>query len=451
MIFPFGKAPFFIFLTAVITGLGVLLTHSRYGADPPDLIVTTHARLHADIYRERIPEFERRHGVRVEVQEIEQDAFRTRLQAAFDLGLDVPDLVEIPQNPAAFLRGPIDSIGFLDITEWVRENRLDERIVESRFDMWRSRGVTFGLPHDVHPVMLAYRADIIEDELGIDVSKIETWSDFVAMGREVTADLTGNGRIDRFALELPADGGDILNILLLQRGVPLFDRNGEVAFDSEEAVDVVIWYLEQLYGPRRIGYDLGYGQPQWRGMMDGVVLFYFTPDWRTRTIEQFAPAVSGKMKLMPLPAWAPGERRTSTWGATGAAVTRDSRNPELAKKLLEFLYLDMSDGGRSWADLRILPPAMESWSLPVFQEPNPFWRDQPIMTLFAELGEDVPPANVTPYTPRAEAKRNEAFLNCATYYRNHGEEGLREFVRKELRRAADQVRVFADRNVLIDQ
>lgn len=449
MLFPFGKAPLFLLLTAIVTGLGVLVSHNRYGDERPDLVLTTHARLHADVYRARIPEFERLHKVRVEVQEIQQDAFRTRLQAAFDLGLEVPDVVEIPQNPAVFLRGPVDKIGFLDITDWVREKRFDERMVASRFAMWQSGGITFGMPHDVHPVMLAYRADIVEDELGLDVSAIATWADFVAMGERITADLNGNGRIDRYALELPSDGGDILNILLLQKGVSLFNEEGDVAFDSEEAADVVIWYLQQLYGAKRIGYDLGPGQPQWRGMMDGVVLFYFTPDWRTRQIEQFAPAVAGKMKLMPLPAWAVGERRTSTWGATGAAVTKNSRNPELAKKLLEFLYVDTSDGGESWAELRILPPTMAAWELPAFNRPSPFWRDQAILQEYARLAPGVPPDYVTPFTPKAEAKRNEAFLNCAAFYRANGETGLREFVRAELGRAADQVRDVAQRNVLI--
>jgi arabinosaccharide transport system substrate-binding protein len=451
MLFPFGRAPLFIFLTALATGVGVLLTHSRYGENRPDLIVMTHARLHADVYRARVPEFERLHGVRVEIQEIEANAFRTRLQAAFDLGLDVPDLVEIPQNPAFFIRGPIDRIGFLDITDWVAENQFEERMVASRFAMWKSRGVTFGMPHDVHPVMLAYRADIIEDELGIDVSSIETWDDFVAMGQRITRDLNGNGTIDRFALEMPADGGHVINILMLQRGATLFNEAGAVTFDCEETVDIFIWYLEQLYGPQRIGYDLGYGQPQWRGMMDGVVLFYFTPDWRTRTIEQYAPAVSGRMKLMPMPAWEPGGRRTSTWGSTGAAVTKGSRNPELAKKLLEFLYVDQSDGGKASAELRIVPPVREAWDLPAFREPNPYWRDQPILQMFAALAPDVPPDYVTPFTPKAEGKRNEAFLNCAAYYRANGNRGLREFVQAELKRAADQVREVANRNVLINQ
>ena len=47
----------------------------------------------------------------------------------------------------------------------------------------------FALPHDVHPVMLAYRRDLFE-QLGIDVNKLTTWDEFARVGRQVTQDST---------------------------------------------------------------------------------------------------------------------------------------------------------------------------------------------------------------------------------------------------------------------
>ena len=43
MLFNFGKAPFFILVLAVVTGLGVLYTHERYVSARPDLVLMTHA------------------------------------------------------------------------------------------------------------------------------------------------------------------------------------------------------------------------------------------------------------------------------------------------------------------------------------------------------------------------------------------------------------------------
>jgi arabinosaccharide transport system substrate-binding protein len=449
--FPYGKALFSILVVALASGGGVWWTHSHYRENRPDLVLVTHARLHADVYRAKLPEFERMHGVRVSVQEFDEVALRSRLLAAFAAGSEVPDVVELAQNPAVFLHGPVGEIGFLDLTSWVRERGLDEQMVASRFSIWQRKGVTFGVPHDVHPVMLAYRADIVEGELGIDVSAIETWDDFVAMGQRIVRDLNGDGQTDRFALEMPVDGGDALTLLMLQRGVGYFDAAGRVTFDEEGAAQTIEWYIRELHGARAIGYGPGFGQPLWQGMLDGLILFYFTPDWRTRQMEQYAPGLAGKMKLMPLPAWEKGGRRTSTWGATGIAITKRSARPELAKQLVEFLYVDQTNGGRSWADMRILPPTRAAWSLPVFDAPSPFFSGQPVMRLYAGLAGDVPPNYTSPFTLKAMGKRNEAFVRCAEYFQRHGEAGFPAFVRTTLKQYADSLREIIARARITEQ
>ncbi len=450
MLINYGKAPTFILLVAVATGIGVLITHRRYASPRADLVLMTHAKLHADVYLAKLPEFEKKYGVKVDVQVMEQQALRTRLLAAFAAGTPVPDLVEIPQDAALFLRGPVRDIGFLDITRWVRAEGLEDKMVASRFSMWERKGVIFALPHDVHPVMLAYRADIVEDQLGIDVSKIQTWDDFVAMAHRIVR-YGDDGSPARYALEFQNDGGYMLQALMLQRGVSLFDSEGGVIFDNEVAVDTFAWAVRQLRGPHRIAYSLGFGPSLWEGMRDGLVLFYITPDWRTRTFEEFAPALSGKMKLMPLPAWARGARRTSTWGATGIAATRGGRNPELAKKLMQFLYVDQTDGGRSAADLHILPPVRSAWSLPIFDTPDPYFRGQPILRLYSQLADDVPPNYASPFINEAENKRDGAFTAACAYYARHGEDGFVDFVRAELKRRADAVRAVIARNRIVDQ
>jgi len=450
MLLNFGKAPFFILVVAIATGIGVLVTHLRYGGPRPDLVLMTHAKLHADVYQAKLPEFERRYGVKVEVQVVEEVALRTRLLAAFAAGTPVPDLVEIPQDAALFLRGPIRDIGFLDITKWVRAEGLEEKMVSSRFSMWQRKGVIFALPHDVHPMMLAYRADIVEDQLGIDVTKIATWDDFVTMARRIVR-YGDDGTAARYALEFQDDGGYLLQALLLQRDVGLFDAAGNVTFDSEIAADTVAWAVRQLRGPHRIAYSLGFGPTLWEGMQDGLVLFYFAPDWRTRTIEQYAPLLAGRMKLMPLPAWSPGGRRTSTWGATGLAATKGGRNPELAKKLMEFLYVNQTDGGKSSADLHILSPVRAAWSLPIFDRPDPYFRGQPILRLYSRLAGEVPADYASPFITKAQNKRDSAFVAASAYYMRHGEHGFPEFVRAELKRQADAVRAIIARNQITEQ
>ena len=150
-------------------------------------------------------------GVSVDLQLVSGTALKQRLQAAFQADLDVPDVCEIEITSAgSFFRGPLDGIGFIELNDRLKADGLDKRIVASRFAPYTSRGKIFGMPHDVHPVMLAYRRDLIE-KAGIDVSKLRTWEDFAQAGEKATK--TG----ERYMFEMQANSTEQLELCLFQR------------------------------------------------------------------------------------------------------------------------------------------------------------------------------------------------------------------------------------------
>jgi arabinosaccharide transport system substrate-binding protein len=443
--YPYGKAPLWILLIMLTSGLVVLVTQFKPASERPDLVLVTFAKNHYAAYQKVVPEFEKIHNVKVQLQLVQEQALTNRLQAALLAGSEVPDLVEIMNpNLGTFIRGPLEDVGFVDLTDRIKAEKLDERMVASRFSLWSSRGHIFALPHDVHPIAMAYRSDIIE-ELGIDVSKIETWDDFIEVGRKITKDFDGDGIPDRYALDLSSDGGD-LPILLRQRGSGLFDEEGHVLTDSEITVDTIIWYVHQLYGENRIAFPAGWGQPLSRAMLDGLVIFYFTPDWRSKFFEMDVPQLKGKMALMPMPAWEKGGCRTSSWGGTGLTMTKACKNKELAWELAKFLYLNKEDLGERFALLNIIPPLKEAWDLEEFKTPNPYFSNQAVGTIYAELAPQTPPEYINAYTNVTSSKMREAYLNCVTYYKKNGDEGLREYARKEVKRTANYVRRVIARN-----
>jgi len=383
------------------------------------------------------------------MQRVSDRALKSRLQSALLTGADVPDVVEIIEGSIGyFTRGPLKDVGFVDITKRLHDEGLYERMVESRYSLWSSRGHIFAVPHDVHPVCLCYRTDLAA-ELGIDVSALKTWDDFVAMGRRITKDLDGDGYPDRYAFDMPVNEVTVLRILALQRGGQLFDPEGRVVMDSDIVADTVVWYVRQSVGPKRIGYESGWGQSLAKAVTDGLVLFYVCPDWRTRQFELDVPHLHGRMGLIPLPAWEPGGRCTSTWGGTGLAITRACRNPELAWEFARFLYLDKEELGKRFRAMNIVTPLKDAWNMPEFNEPRPFFGGQAIGTLYAKLAPETPPYYMSPYTELANSKLLETYLNAAARYRSEGAEGLEEYVRRELKRNADYVRKIIARNVFL--
>src|SRR5512145_1972981 len=134
--FPYGKAPLVMLVVAVIsTGLWFGLQKQR---EPrPDLILVTFTAAHQATYRKALPEFEQKHGVRVDVQLANWESLQTRLQNAMLADTDVPDMVEMLEGSLGlFARGPEKDIGLLDLTERVDAERLRERMVDSRFSLW---------------------------------------------------------------------------------------------------------------------------------------------------------------------------------------------------------------------------------------------------------------------------------------------------------------------------
>lgn len=451
MNFPYGQAPLVILILALIAGATVTYdSYMRQAGPQPDLVFATFTKEHADAYDPIIEQFEKDRGVRIQLQVVEQRALQSRLQAAMQVGAEVPDMVElIYDSLGVFTKGPLEEVRFVDMTDRVHETGLINDVVTSRFGKWSDRGRVFALPHDVHPVMLAYRRDLVE-ALGIDVNKLTTWEEFARVGREIaTKDLDGDGVPDRYMIDLPSEGRDALRLLLVQQGGQIFDSSGDVAFDNEATVDVFLWFVRQVQGPDRIAFYAGWGQNLARVMMDGLCLFYICPDWRTRQFQMDVPQLEGKMALMPLPAWEKGGVRTSTWGGTGLAITKQAKDPELAWELAMHLYFNAEQQGRRFEQTQILSPLRTAWDEPAFDKPNKFFSGQKIGRMYADLAPQVPEEQSNAYMSLAVSKMSEAFANVALYHRQNGEKGLREYARAELKRVADHVRGVMARNVFL--
>lgn len=437
--FPYGNTALTMVGLTLVSGAWLALR--RPHQHKADLRLWTFAKPHGEAYVQAVPTFQKRFPhVSVDIQIVAWEAVTSRLQAAFWSDLDVPDLVEVEISSAgSFFRGTLESIGFLDLTERVHRSGLWERVVQARFAPYTTRGRIFGIPHDVHPVMLAYRRDLVE-KLRIDVESIHTWDDFIEVGQRVTEP----GK--RYLIELPSSESSRLEALLFQRDGGYFDPEGSCILDNEVAVQTMLAYVPMVAGRHRIASDLGGGQIFTRAVEDGYFLFMIAPDWRTKIIEQDVPKVAGRMALTPLPAVKPGGRRTTTWGGTMIGITKRCPNPDLAWELIMHLYFNKEDLAQRFRDTNILPPARDLWNHPAYHEKRFYWSHQPLGTLYTQFASDVPFQYTSPYISLAKAKLSEALIACVRYYETYGNRGFEGHVRKTLHYYAEEVRRVIRRN-----
>jgi arabinosaccharide transport system substrate-binding protein len=437
--FPYGRAALTMLILALASGLWL-------GAQPAsrresNLSLWVFAKTHYEAYLKAAHTFEAKHpGVHINVQLVANASLAARLQAAFLANVDVPDLVEIEISQAgSFFRGPLEDVGFADLTERVKQSGMWEKMVQSRFAPYTSRGRIFGLPHDVHPVMLAYRRDIFEQE-GIDADQIKTWDDFIAVGKKLTIPNK------RYLIELADTSSTNLETFLFQRGGGYFDAQGKCIFDNEIGVETMRFYVPLVAGKDKIGNKLGEGQIITRAVEEGYLLCLIAPDWRSKSFETDIPRMAGKMALMPLPAVREGERRTSTWGGTMLGITKRCRDQNLAWEFAQHLYLDKPELAERFRASNILPAMRDAWLEPSYREIRSYWSGQRLGKLYVDLAPDVPSQYTSPFVVVAKAKLGEALTDCVQRYNAQGKRGFDAFVRARLTQSADEVRRLIARN-----
>jgi arabinosaccharide transport system substrate-binding protein len=406
--FPLGRAPV---VMALLFLASLPFIGMRPSAGENALQFWVFANTHYDEYKERVDLFEKERGVKVNLQLVPGNVLVDKLLAAFLSNTGAPDLAEIEINQSGrFFLGRKSNVGFLDLTERLKREGLLERIVQTRFVPWSNRGSIYGVPHDVHPVVLLYRTDMLGD-LTAEFEKTETWDDFVAFFQKhpLLLDPNGDGKNDKYAVMLWRDLQAHLRLLLLQSGEDYFDAQGNVHVDTERAHRVAGWMRDMF-----LEHDMAFAAPPfgpdlYGPMKENRLYCVLAADWFVGLIRKFAPELKGKYRAMPLPAWTRGGRRTSTWGGTMIGIPKQSKRQELAWELLKFLYFDPASARNRYEQTKIITSYKPAWKDPVFQQPDDF-VDGRLGVLLTTLADDVPPVYQNQFS-----SETILLMNTATY------------------------------------
>lgn len=380
---------------------------------------------HKLLYVPLLEEAERAGGGGVErpldMQLMSIAAIERRMMSGFFGGLPTADLIEVERAVVGrAFTGPLESVGFLDLTDRLRDEGLLDEINPPSFGPVTSRGRIFGLPHDVHPVLLAYRSDIIE-AANIDLSTVETWDDFFDAVAPLTGDRDGDGQPDRFALSFWPTQLDNIEVLLLQGGGTLFDSEDRPVIDTPRNAELLARMVSWCVGPDRAAVDVDdFSATGHQQRVDGYALAYLAPDWMCGIWKMHVPRLAGTVKLMPLPAFEPGGRRTSVRGGTVLGIPKDSPNIEAAWEYAKMLYTSPEVARQMYELTDIISPVSSLWDDPVYHQPDPFFSNQRKGELYIEQAPHVPTRTSSPYNRQAVFLLRDAAVELADYARRTG-------------------------------
>jgi ABC-type glycerol-3-phosphate transport system substrate-binding protein len=463
--FPLGNAILLLTLASIASGITIC---RRPAPIRPDLVLWTFAESHARTYRDVIPQadgrtipsladqFQKTTGLSVGISLIGQMGENVRLASAFDShasGPQAPDLCEIEiSNIGQFLRPPIDEIGLLPLNDYLQKSGWRNRIIAGRFAPWSKidprtgESIIYGIPCDVHPVTITYRKDLF-DEAGVNLSDVDTWRQLQTLCLHFQQYWTIHGHPDRRALALSTASPDEIVEMLLQRHVNLIDRLNHLHFTDPIVLDTVMFYAQLVAGPTAVAADPSPGLAWTEDFARGNLCAVCTPDWKAQYMRVYAPELSGKVAMMPLPKFEPTDSPTSTFGGTMVGICRSSAHPDQAWKLLEFLLLSpQASAARIAGGDTILPAVPQYWTDPAYNRADPlFAGGQSIGNLYVSLAPQIPERFVTPYTFQAELALAAVLHRAEEFVDEHpSADGLKEACTQWLADAQDDIQSRID-------
>jgi lactose/L-arabinose transport system substrate-binding protein len=271
-----------------------------------------------------------------------------------------------------------------DITDFLAPYR--DSFPSYKLDLTAVNDRLYAVPWDGVPVAVFYRRDVFE-AAGVDAASIETWEDYLQAG-ETILEATG---VPMLYMEKAQFGGSLFSAMVRQQGIGILAEDGSVLLDKDPRHVEVLNYIARLWETGVAAEVDLWSDAGQRDAASGKVATIIEEVWMGGILSaQMAPEASGQWGVFQLPAWEAGGGRAVGAGGSYLAVFEASENKEAALAYLEFHVLNTENQLEVFKAADIFPSLTTTYESPFFQEGVPYFADQPVRALFAEVNAAIP-------------------------------------------------------------
>ena len=178
-----GRRKFVIAVLVVALMVGALSVTGL--AAPKVVTMWTFAPNNAAEWNDRKADIEQKFKITFNIKQVAENAYVQTLQAAMMSNKDVPDIIEwrIEQNQILYANPKKCFV--LPLDKYVKKSKNFKYVPEGRVAFVKFGGHVYGIPHDVHPVVLVYN-DTLWKAVGVDLATIKTWDEFMVAAKKLT-------------------------------------------------------------------------------------------------------------------------------------------------------------------------------------------------------------------------------------------------------------------------
>lgn len=218
-----------------------------------------------------------------------------------DFHFDIPDLNLFIQKAG----------GLVPVTDLVNELEARYDFFDSNTAMYRHGGEYWGVPIFTMVFNWIYRPSILKRYLGT-ARPPRTWEEAIEFARKLTVDRDGDGVIDMYGIGLPASLSLVTQqfiwAIMSTYGVRIYDEEGDVAFDSPEAVRALETFARLWEYAPAAGTGWAWGELEKNFAAGKFAMMPYFPSIQKRL--WLEGDLDFGVAPMPLPCWPEGHRAT---------------------------------------------------------------------------------------------------------------------------------------------
>jgi multiple sugar transport system substrate-binding protein/arabinosaccharide transport system substrate-binding protein len=381
--------------SALVAVLLLIFALPLVAQEKKDITMWTHDNLYVQFFTDRGKEWAAKYpqySFKFDFVQIPYGEVFTKVLGNLAAGSGAPDLIGIEISVfSRFMKGGIAEKGLIDLTPLVGGDK--DKFV--RWEPYSYKGKLYGVESALCPVAYYYRQDIFKDA-GIDMP-IKTWDDFALVGKKMASQGYAMAPVD-------SNGNTVFMELFQQWDGLVFDKEGDLTLESPKAVKVLEFLVnganrDKFFWPT----SEYYAAPTFAALKQSKAIGVIMPDWYSvYFLKPNVPEQSGKWRIQNLPVWEAGGRRVSTWGGTGFAITRQSKNPQLVFDLLKYTYLTKENQVRRFKEINYFPHMVDAFFDPgVTQVADPYYGGQNFGGVLAAVAKEIPIQYQSPFWSEA--------------------------------------------------
>jgi arabinosaccharide transport system substrate-binding protein len=395
-------------LAGIVLSVAVL-ARDGWAAERRKVTLWSFAPNNVEEYKVRKAQVEAKFGIELDLQIVAQNAFVQKLQAVMMDRKGVPDIVEWMIENNRILNADPKKSFLIPLDANVAKSPDFAKVSPGRTAWVTYGGHVYGLPHDVHPVVLIYN-DTLWKAAGVDVAKLDTWDEFFEASKKLTAERK-DGKPLHYALPTGNDGlNNTMFMIWQQTGSQILDQKGAPTLTSPEFKAFVSKWLDWQKTGAFTTWDWG----NFKALLaNGTLASYTSPDWWVPQVTLAAtgrdegPAtaqgsekketakaeVKYQFRTRALPLYKKGGPKTASWGGSFMGIPKGTKDSDLIFKVMEYLQYDASALKVRWETTAMLPPIESVWSEPAFQQPDPRFGGQKLGELMVAAAKGLPKVN----------------------------------------------------------